>query len=301
LLGKKNSGKGTYTKLMVEIFGADRIGHISVGDVVRSIHKEIADPQKRQALIDYLQKDYRGYISIEKAMDALEGRDTKTLLPTEFILALVKREIAKMPKKTILLDGFPRDLDQVSYSLYFRNLIDYRDDRDVFVAISIPETIIDERMKNRVVCPVCNTPRSLKLLRTKEVGYDESTKEFYLICDDAKCNGARMVGKEGDSAGIETIRDRLDLDDKLMSRALDLHGIPNILLRNDVPVDQAKDLFDEYELTPEYSYQLDSQGKPGAAEKPWTVKNDEGVESYSLLAPAVVVSWIKQLVKTFDL
>jgi len=102
LIGKKNSGKGTYTKLMVEIFGADRIGHISVGDVVRSIHKEIADPQKRQALIDYLQKDYRGYISIEKAMDALEGRDTKTLLPTEFILALVKREIAKMPKKTAL-------------------------------------------------------------------------------------------------------------------------------------------------------------------------------------------------------
>src|SRR3989338_3177348 len=38
LLGKKNSGKGTYTKLMAEIFGADKIGHISVGDLVRETH-----------------------------------------------------------------------------------------------------------------------------------------------------------------------------------------------------------------------------------------------------------------------
>ena len=34
LLGKKNSGKGTYTKLMAEIFVADKIRHISVGDLV---------------------------------------------------------------------------------------------------------------------------------------------------------------------------------------------------------------------------------------------------------------------------
>ena len=301
LLGKKNSGKGTYTKLMIEIFGTERIGHISVGDVVRSVHKEIADNVKRQELIDYLQKNYRGYISVDQAMAALEGRDTKTLLPTEFILTLVKREIDRLPKKTLFIDGFPRDLNQVSYSLYFRDLINYRDDQDVFVLISIPETIIDERMKNRVVCPICNTPRSLKLLRTKEVGYDPATKEFYLICDNSECKGARMKAKEGDNMGIETIRERLKLDEGLIKRALNLYGIPKILLRNDVPANQAKDLFDDYELTPGYFYQLDKQGRPEVLEKPWIVKNEQGVDSYSLLAPPVVVSWIKQLVKVFGL
>ncbi len=46
-LGKKNAGKGTYTKLMAEIFGADKIGHISVGDVVRATYKDISDETKR--------------------------------------------------------------------------------------------------------------------------------------------------------------------------------------------------------------------------------------------------------------
>src|SRR3990167_9986131 len=145
LLGKKSSGKGTYTKLMAEIFGADKIGHISVGDLVRETHKIIEDPKERKELMKYLSEHYRGYISIDDAIDALIGKNQKVLLPTEFILALIKREIDKRGRKTIFLDGFPRDLDQIQYSLYFRDLINYRMDPDIFVAISIPETVIDER------------------------------------------------------------------------------------------------------------------------------------------------------------
>jgi len=48
----------------------------------------------------------------------LKAATPKTLLPTELILALVKREIAKRPRKTLFIDGFPRDMDQVSYSLF---------------------------------------------------------------------------------------------------------------------------------------------------------------------------------------
>ncbi|MDD5295123.1 MAG: nucleoside monophosphate kinase, partial [Patescibacteria group bacterium] len=146
-LGKKNSGKGTYSKLMMEIFGEDKIGHISVGDVVRSVHRDMDDKKKKKELVEYLAKNYRGYISVDEAIRALLARDTKTLLPTEFILTLVKREIDKMPKKTLFIDGFPRELDQVSYSLYFRDLINYRQDPDIFAAIDIPEAVIDERMK----------------------------------------------------------------------------------------------------------------------------------------------------------
>jgi len=294
-LGKKNSGKGTYSKLMMEIFGEDKIGHISVGDIVRSVHKDMDDKKKREELIKYLAKNYRGYISVDEAIEALLSRDTKTLLPTEFILTLVKREIDKMPRKTLFIDGFPRELDQISYSLYFRDLINYRQDPDIFVAIDIPESVIDERMKYRVVCPRCQTPRNLKLLATQKVGYDKAKKEFYLICDDPTCKNARMSAKEGDNLGIESIRKRIELDDKLIDKVFCLHGVPKILLRNSIPVKEAKKLVDDYEITPEYVYKLEKNGGVKTIEKAWTIKDDQSRNSYSLLSPPVVVSLIKQL------
>ena len=235
LLGKKNSGKGTYTKLMTEIFGSDKIGHISVGDLVRTVYKDINDPKKREEIVEYLEEHYRGYISVEDAIDTLISKNQKVLLPTEFILTLLKREIDKFDGRAIFIDGFPRDLDQIQYSLYFRDLADYRLDPDIFIAINIPESVINERMCNRVVCPVCQAPRNLTTFPTKEIGYDKNSKEFFLICDNPECNSARMIGKEGDNAGIESVRERLELDEKLIKKVMSLHGIPKILLRNTIP------------------------------------------------------------------
>jgi len=302
-LGKKNSGKGTYTKLMAEIFGKEKIGHISVGDLVRATYKDISDPEKRKELVEYMEDHYRGFISIEDAINALIGKSQQVLLPTEFILALVKREIDALGRKVIFIDGFPRDLDQVQYSLYFRDLVNYRLDPDIFVAISIPMSVIDERMRNRVTCPKCQTPRNVTTFPTKEAGYDENSKQFFLMCDNPECNGARMVGKEGDDAGIESIRERLELDDKLIAKVLTLHGIPKVLLRNAVPVDSIKDgIVDEYEITPKYVYARDEKtGRVSILEEPWVVKDDEGADSYSLLAPPVVIGLIKQLVQALEL
>lgn len=293
-LGKKNSGKGTYSKLMMEIFGADKISHISVGDVVRRLSDDLKDPAKKEDLLKYFAEHYRGYLSIEEAIQAFLGRDTKSLLPNEFVLTLVKREIDSLPKRIIFIDGFPRNLDQVSYALYFRSLIDYRQDPDIFIAIDIPENVIDERMKYRVVCPVCQTPRNLKLLATPEAGYDEAKKEFYLKCDNPNCNKARMGAKEGDNLGIEAIRDRLELDDELIRKVFSLHGISKILLRNSIPAAEASQLIDDYEITPAYVYELNN-GQVEIKETPYVVKDDDGVESFSLLSPPVVVALIKQL------
>ncbi len=293
-LGKKNSGKGTYSKLMMEIFGADKITHISVGDLVRRLTEDLKDETKKEELLDYFAKNYRGYISLDEAIQAFLSRDTSSLLPNEFVLTLVKREIDAAPKKTIFIDGFPRNLDQVSYALYFRNLIDYRQDPDIFIAIDIPENVIDERMKYRAVCPICQTPRNLKLLATPEVGYDEAAGQFYLKCDNPACNQARMVSKEGDNLGIEAIRSRLEMDDTLIRKVFSLHGIPKILLRNSIPVENAKDLIDDYEITPGYEYKLNN-GQAEVLETPYVVKDDEGIDSYSLLSPPVVVALIKQL------
>ena len=112
-----------------------------------------------------------------------------------------------------------------------------------------------------------------------------------------------MVGKEGDSAGIESIRDRLELDDKLIKKVMSLHGIPKILLRNAVPVNSIKDdIVDDYEITPKYVYEHDEKtDKVTTREEPWIIKDDEGVDSYSLLAPPVVISLLKQLIQALEL
>jgi len=196
LLGKKNSGKGTYSKMFAELVSPERVDHFSIGDMVRTVDLELRDVKRKKELSSFLEKNYRGRFSKEEIFRILEKRNTKSLLPTELILALVKREIERRERKAFFIDGFPRDLDQISFSLFFRDLIGHRDDPDIFVLIDVSENIIDERIKWRRVCPICQTSRNLKLLPTSRVGYDEKQKEFYLICDNPNCKGAKLLSKE---------------------------------------------------------------------------------------------------------
>lgn len=301
LLGKKNSGKGTYAKMFMEIFGSEHVAHISVGDLVRSVHKDLADPTKKRELMEFLKKRYRGFISIDKIFDVIEGRDVTTLLPTEVILALVEREIDQIGRKSIFIDGFPRNLDQVSYSLYFRALIGYRNDPDFFVFIDVDDEVINERRATRVICPKCQTSRNIRLLRTKQVGYDTDNNQFYLICDNSVCEPTRMVSKEGDT-NIGSFRDRIEADEKVMETLMKLEGVPQIYLRNSIPVELSNEYTDHYELTPAYSYKWHGDKKEvEVTEEPWIIKDDAGVPSYSLMAPAVAVALIKQIAQVLGL
>ncbi len=302
LLGKKNSGKGVYSKMFKEIVVPDRIEHFSIGDMIRSLDETLKDPEKEKELIEFLNKKYRGPVSVEEIIKSMKGRSTKILLPTELILALTEREISKFGKKAIFIDGFPRDFDQVSYSLFFKSLIDYRQDPDIFVLIDVPSSIIDERIKYRVVCPTCNTSRNTKLLATQKVEYDSKEDKFYLLCDNPNCSGPRMAVKEGDEQGIEPIKERLEKEGKLMEKIYNMHGISKVFLRNAIPVDRVKENYDDYEITPEYIYEYDEkENKVKIIEKPWEVKDEKGVASNSLMPPPVVVALIKQLVKALGI
>ena len=292
LLGKKNSGKGTYSKLFMEAVGGENLRHLSVGDLVRDVHKSLTSESARTELLDFLKKNYRGFHSPEETLDLIEGRSQEKLISTELVLALIEYELTKHSKQSVFLDGFPRAMDQVNYSLYLKRLIGYRDDPDLLVFISVPETVIDERIKFRVVCPICQTPRNLKLAVTKFVGEEDG--KFYLMCDNPACNRAPMVPKVGDEFGIEPIRKRLEMDDQVLNHLLGLHNVPKIYLRNSLPAATALEYVDEYELTPEYYYEKETDGSIKILEKPWTIKDDEGVISHSLLPSAVAVSLIKQ-------
>lgn len=318
LLGKKNSGKGTYSKMFAEIVSPERIEHFSIGDMIRGIDRELANEKNKKELINFLEKNYRGRFPLTEMISVLKKRSTKTLLPTELILALVKREMEKKEKKALFIDGFPRDLDQISYSLFFRDLIGYREDPDIFILIDVPETVIDTRIKWRRICPICNTSRNLKLLPTSKIGYDKkidyNKKEpapyrhegagsgFYLICDNPRCKEVPLIQKEGDELGIEPIKERLKMDKKLLEMAFSLYGIPKILLRNTVPAKEAQNFIDDYEITPQYDFEWsEKEKKIKTKETPWIILDDDGKESYSLLPPPVVVSLIKQMVEVLNL
>jgi adenylate kinase family enzyme len=302
LLGKKNSGKSTYVKLFMEIFGEDKIEFVSVGDVVREVSSNW-DKFKKSEDFDKLKGLYRGYISFDDAVNAFLGRSTAKLLPTEFIMALLKLKISKLDLKgkSMFIDGLPRETDQVSYSLYFRDLAGYTDSQDLFILIDIPEAVIDERIKHRVVCPICATSRNNKLLITSKIEYDKKTKKFDLICDNPACKGAVMQAKEGDDKGLEPIRGRLIKDEEILKRVFALHGIPKILLRNHVPVKDADKYYDKYEITPEYVLSWnEKENKVEVTERPWSVNDDNGEPCFSLLAAPVVIPLLKQMVEVLE-
>ena len=302
LLGPKYSGKGTYSKLFGEIIGKEHVRHISVGDIVRDAYTKIKGENADPKLAAFLEKNYRGFMPLDDAIEALLGKSQAKLLPTELILTLVEYEISQSGRKALFIDGFPRNLDQVAYALYFGALMGYRDDPDFLVFIDVPESVIDERIKFRVVCPKCHTPRNTKLLRTKDVTYDEDTQTYHLICDDDDCEKAHLVGKEGDELGIEAIRDRIEVDKKVMGTLLELHGVPKIYLRNSIPVAKANKYVDDYEITPAYRYENNTdKNEVTVIEEPWTIKDENGEESYSLLPSPIVLSLIRQVATVLKL
>lgn len=293
LLGKKQAGKGTYTKMLIEIFGEEMIKHLSIGDLVRSVHESLSSPSAKDELINYLSANYRGFLSIEDALEAFMNRDISTLVPTEFILALVKREIEHSTHTNLFIDGFPRNLDQITYSLYFRELINQVDTPDIFVLFDVSEAVINERIKYRRICAECKESKNLVLNPTTIVEYRDN--EFVLKCDNPTCSPVELVTKEGDDLGIESIRDRLEMDDDLIRKAFELHGVPKIFLRNAIPKEIVDEFVDDYEITKGYEYFLDDSGAVKYKLNNWSFVDDNNIESVSLMPAPVVVEFIKRL------
>ncbi|RJR27980.1 hypothetical protein C4561_00535 [candidate division WWE3 bacterium] len=304
LLAKKQAGKGTYSKMIEEILGPERFAHISVGDVVRDFHEKLESGEDISDVINLVRKHYRGFISVEESMEALRNRTTdKVSVPAELMLTLLKLEIDKIGRKGLFIDGMPRTLDQISYSLYFRDLINYRDDPDFFLLINVSNDLIDLRMKNRVICPECHTSKSMILNPTTNVIYDQTDKQVKFICDNNTCSGynkAVYIHKEGDELGIKAIEERLRSDEDLMQKALNLHGIQKILIESSIPASIANDYLEEYEIQPAYEFEV--VGDPGnetinIKTGPLKFKDDDGADCYTMYAATYVVNIFDQLHK----
>ncbi|WP_456480511.1 adenylate kinase [Nautilia sp.] len=90
IIGAPGSGKTTDAELIAEK-NADKIVHYSTGDLLRA---EVASGSE-------LGKTIKSYI------------DNGNLVPLEIVINTIKSAIEKAPKDIVLIDGFPRSVEQM--------------------------------------------------------------------------------------------------------------------------------------------------------------------------------------------
>jgi UMP-CMP kinase len=119
VLGGPGSGKGTQCAKLVEAF---KYKHLSAGDLLRA---EVASGSATADLIN-------GYIT--------EGQ----IVPSEITVALLKKAIDGCSEAVVLVDGFPRALDQIDE---FHAIVGY--DCDFVLFFDCNEELLTKRLLKR--------------------------------------------------------------------------------------------------------------------------------------------------------
>lgn len=129
LLGPPGAGKGTQALKIREKFS---LVHISTGDILRSNVKENTDLGKEAA--SYMES----------------GR----LVPTELVLRLIEDRLKKDDvKQGIMLDGFPRNLEQASFLDEVLEKLNLKIDK--VINIKVDKTLLTKRITGRRTCGKC--------------------------------------------------------------------------------------------------------------------------------------------------
>jgi len=139
---------------------------VAMGDIFREIMKESTP----------LGKKVKSFV--EKGL----------LVPDEVVIEVLKQRLAKTSTKAgFILDGFPRTIEQA------KSLDDIAK-IDVVIQLTVPDSIIIERLSTRRICKNCGEVYNVRYLKPK---IDD-------VCD--KCGG-ELYQRSDDTA--EVIRDRI--------------------------------------------------------------------------------------------
>lgn len=299
-LAKKNAGKGRYSNILMNLTDGN-IAHISVGDLYRNAVRMSHEPEGKKELERIFATYYHGKESLERLIKMLQEVDIKTLLPTDLILSLLEDAIAKREGKSIIVDGFPRTLDQVEVALQMKKDFEAKGRPAVFVEINCPDPVLLERQKSRRVCPKCANPKGIKLDLSDSIEYDEQSGEFHLTCNNPQCGGARLIKKQGDDVSFDDLRQRNQLMTDLLKVVRERERDHHIIARNAIPVEEAHAShdMDDFTTSAELSYDKDTRQVQKKFSH-WKVKDDEGRDAYSRWPEAVVAEMIEKLSEWID-
>jgi len=162
LLGAPGAGKGTQCKRISVRYG---LLHLSSGDILR---------QERAAGTE-LGKKARSYM------------DSGGLVPDEVIVEMMAEAIKKASQTGLVLDGFPRTVNQAVK--LDESLTGNGQRIDVVLNLNIEQEVVSERMTGRRSCPKCGAVYHIKNLKPKVEGK----------CDN---DGAELVQRPDDSLDV---------------------------------------------------------------------------------------------------
>ncbi len=174
IFGPPGSGKGTYASRLRTKLGVDVI---AMGDIFREIMKEDSPLGKKV-------KQY-----VEKGL----------LVPDDVVIEVLKQRLAKSSsKKGFILDGFPRTLEQA-------NALDKIVAIDVVIKLTVPDSIIIERLSTRRICKSCGEVYNVRYLKPKVEG----------LCD--RCGG-QLYQRPDDTAKV--IKERIQVYERQTQQIL---------------------------------------------------------------------------------
>src|SRR6516225_6825219 len=125
IMGVQGCGKGTQAKLLKEALD---LVHISVGDIFRW----------------HIQSRTKLGARIKRIM--AEGE----LVPDDMVEEVVKQRLDQHDwNYGFILDGFPRNARQAAFFLESYDI-------DAVLLIEVPDAVVQERVRNRRLCPKCS-------------------------------------------------------------------------------------------------------------------------------------------------
>ena len=166
IFGPPGGGKGTFSGQIKKII--TDIVHISTGDIFRENLK------------------YKTPLGLK----AKEYMDKKELVPDSLTNEIVKDRLEKIKDKSWILDGYPRNMNQVEF---LENITEI----DLLLLLEVPRELIIKRILGRYSCPNCNKLYNKYTLPPKVEG----------VCD--VC-GSEIKFQQRSDDNEETLKNRLD-------------------------------------------------------------------------------------------
>lgn len=163
IFGPPGSGKGTQSSILLEKYNLQLI---SVGDLLRSIISSKSNLGK-------------------KIKDVIESGN---LIQDDIICELLHNQITSM-SDSVLLDGFPRNLNQAHF---LTQSLKEKYDRDVdfIIELKVEDSIVFNRLQNRLICLDCKSVSSFG----------------NVVC--VKC-GSEELGRREDDVDMSAIQKRI--------------------------------------------------------------------------------------------
>lgn len=189
LLGAPGSGKGTQADHLQRELG---LTHIASGDLFR----------------DHLQR------KTDLGVQASDYMARGALVPDAITIAML-RERASQPDtaKGVILDGFPRTMDQAIALDEMMDILGRTIDAVVYV--EVPDEELVERLSGRLVCRECQVPF-------------HRTANPFRTCPHGRCAGEHLYHRADDAA--ETVRARLVTFHRQTAPVIDHYRLINLLV-----------------------------------------------------------------------